>query len=290
MITVFTPTFNRAYILKRLYDSLCCQTNHSFEWVIVDDGSADNTQELVDSFIFSENSFQIRYLKTENYGKHHAINKGVELAKGTLFFIVDSDDWLTPNAIERIYEIEAGIIDKKGFAGICGQKGGNNGPLGHSFQGEILDCTYLDSKKQGIWGDKAEVYYTEVLKKYPFPVFKDEKFIPESVVWDRIAHDGFKLRYFNDVIYLCEYFEDGLTANLALNNSRYPKGRGLYLAQSISFGKIRRLEKWQKYNDYFNQFNKQYGLFSVAKNLHVNPVKFYLMLLGYRLFLKIYNR
>ena len=100
-ITIFTPTYNRDYIIINLYKSLLIQTLKDFEWLIIDDGSTDNTELLVSSFI-KDNKINIRYIKQQNGGKHRAINKALEEAKGELFFIVDSDDQLVDNAIERI--------------------------------------------------------------------------------------------------------------------------------------------------------------------------------------------
>lgn len=291
MITVFTPTYNRAYCLKRLYKSLLVQSNKNFEWLIVDDGSNDGTQMLIEGISAECRDFPIIYHKTLNYGKHHAINEAVRLAKGEYFFIVDSDDYLTMDAIEKIYEMVASLKGQNGFAGVCGLKGNPDGvALGHSFEGEYLDCTYLNCKNYDIWGDKAEVYRTEILKRYPFPVFEGEKFIPESIVWDRIAKDGYKLRYFNAVIYICEYLEDGLSANLASNNAKCPKGSALYLAQSIELGKIHGLDKWNRYNAYWNQFKGRLGYMEIARNLALNPLTFYLKLLGFRIFKRLYCR
>ena len=124
-ITVFTPTYNRGYIIENLYHSLQQQTFKNFEWIVVDDGSTDNTEEKIRCFQKENNFFPIRYLKTENGGKHRAINKGVSLANGSLFFIVDSDDYLTKTALEKI-DIMEGTIPKDlkvNFAGVCGQRG-----------------------------------------------------------------------------------------------------------------------------------------------------------------------
>ena len=99
-ITVFTPTYNRAYILENLYRSLQRQTCKTFEWLVVDDGSADNTKELFERWQQEDNFFPIRYVKQENGGKCRAINQGLKLADGELFFTVDSDDYLTDDALE----------------------------------------------------------------------------------------------------------------------------------------------------------------------------------------------
>ena len=121
-ITVFTPTYNRGYILPTLYQSLRNQTVHSFEWVIIDDGSIDNTQDMVNTWKWENNFFNIVYVKTENGGKHRAINRGIKLAKGRLFFIVDSDDYLINNALARIHYWEKTIQNKIKFSCVCVNK------------------------------------------------------------------------------------------------------------------------------------------------------------------------
>lgn len=137
------------------------------------------------------------------------------------FFILDSDDTLTDNAVAKIHEWIAGIAGLRGFAGIAGLKGNENAAIGGTPQAEYIDATNLERKKYGLLGDKAEIYKTEILKQYPFPEFDGENFIRESAVWDHIAKDGLKIRWFNEIIYLCEYIEDGLTKNT--NASTYAK-------------------------------------------------------------------
>ena len=236
-ITVFTPTYNRAKTLPRLFESLEKQTFKDFEWLIVDDGSTDNTEELVAALMARQNAFNIVYKKTENGGKHRAINRGIRLASGELTFIVDSDDWLPETSLEDVDNVEKSIKDKSEFGGVCGLKCyESEGVVGGTFDGEQLDITTIERKKFGIVGDKAEVYYTELLKKYPFPEFDGEKFATESLVWNKIAYDGYKLRFFNKNIYLCEYQADGLSSSGNTLYARNPKQWGLYISQEYRFG------------------------------------------------------
>lgn len=241
--TVFTPTYNRAYTLTRLYESLKAQTFKSFEWLVVDDGSTDNTEELIKSFIEEKPFFNIKYIKTENGGKHRAINRGIKYAEGELTFILDSDDYLTDNALERLDGVEKSIDNKdKGiFAGICGNKGYSEEKQVGTSQKEkgYLDITMSEKNKHGISGDKAEVFYTCILKQYPFPEFPNENFLTESIVWDRISHDGYKLRYFDDIIYICEYLKDGLTKAGFLLYAHNPRQWGLDIYQKSKY-KIRK--------------------------------------------------
>ncbi len=290
--TVFTPTYNRAYIIKNLYNSLKAQTFKDFEWVIVDDGSTDDTELLIESFI-NENKVNINYIKTANGGKHRAINIGVKEAQGELFFIVDSDDYLISNALSKVHEVEMSILEseKSDFCGICGLKGyTSNQMIGSSFDGEFLDITALQRDKYKIVGDKAEIFYTKVIKSYPFPEFVGEKFLTECVVWDKMAFDGFKLRFFNEIIYICDYLEDGLTKNIKATFYNSPKGYGLYIYQSTLFGKVSGVFKWEKYWNYYKTFKNKLSFVEIAKNLHQNPLSLCLRFLGIKLFYKLYDK
>lgn len=240
IVTIFTPTYNRASLLPNLYKSLQQQTDCSFEWLVVDDGSSDNTGELFAKWT-AEADFPIQYLKKENGGKHTAINLGLELAQGELFFIVDSDDTLPTDSIQTILRWVGTLPEdaNKQFCGVCGLKAYTlDETVGDSFCGEWIDCTCLEREKYGIRGDKAEVFFTEVLRKYPFPVFEGERFVTEAVVWDRMAYDGFMLRFFNEITYLCEYLDSGLTRQGMDLYFRNPEGCGLYYRQCRKFQKF----------------------------------------------------
>lgn len=230
-ITVFTPTYNRAYKLSSLYNSLCEQTAKNFEWLIVDDGSTDDTERLINNFI-QENKIIIRYYKQKNSGKHIAINKGLDLAKGELFFIVDSDDWLYNNALERIVFHYNAIRFDNNYCGVCGLK---TYPDGKRIGGEkdfgILDCNSLDFRyKYHIKGDVAEAFKTDVLLQYKFPKNENEKFCPEALVWNRLAKN-YVLRYFYEKIYFCEYFPDGLTAKITKLRKENPENCCTYYSE-----------------------------------------------------------
>lgn len=229
LITVFTPTYNRAHLLPRLYESLCNQTFKDFEWIIVDDGSTDNTEEVVQSWLHPAPpphsplkgesaelcNFPIYYIKKENGGKHRAINRGVQEAQGELFFIVDSDDKLPADALERIAHYLNQIKDDNRFAGVCGLKCYFEGKqVGGQQDFEPFDCSLLDIRqKYHIKGDMAEVVRTNVFKEFPFPEIENERFCPEALVWNRIAQK-YVMRYFHENIYECEYQPDGLTAKI----------------------------------------------------------------------------
>lgn len=292
-ITIFTPTYNRAYTIKTLYDSLKQQTFRDFEWIVIDDGSTDNTQKLFDDIKNDVHDFPITYLYTKNQGKHCAVNRAVGMASGRLFFIVDSDDSLPKNSLEIIekYENSLSSEEKEFFAGVAGLRGSEDGSiLGTTFEGDYLDVTYLNAPSKNIYGDKAEVYYTEILKKYPFPQFNNEKFIPESTVWNVIAADGYKLRYFNTIIYFGEYLEDGLTRQGKEKYKDIPKGYGLYLSQLVEYGQLKKLKKWESLFNYYRMFNERLTNREMANNLNMNLMRFYFRMLGIRLFYKLYNK
>lgn len=292
-ITVFTPTYNRGYIIEKLYRSLQRQSFRDFEWIVVDDGSTDNTEALFAQFLQEENSFPIRYVKTANGGKHRAINKGVTMAQGELFFIVDSDDYLPENALQTISETEKSIPpeNKHLFCGVCGQKGFiSGGTVGSTYNGDILDATSLERTKNGISGDKAEIFYTRILRRYPFPEFPGENFLTEAVVWNKMASDGYLLRFFNEVVYLCDYLPDGLSAQEHELFRRNPVGHGYFLAQSVAFGILTGLRKWNQFYSYYRQHRTTISLARISHNLHMNPIAFLFRMAGMSLFYKIYDR
>lgn len=242
-ITVFTPTFNRAYIIENLYHSLQHQTFLDFEWLVVDDGSLDHTEEVVQGWKTENNFFQIRYYKKENGGKCSAINMGLKLAQGELFFTVDSDDYLTDDALGKIASWEESLPKNQKFCGIAGNLGTAKGTTPNRiFNSPFLDGSALDRYKM-VDGERAMVFYTEIHRQYPYPLFDDEKFMTEAVAWNRMAADGYKMRYFNDIICIYEYKEDGLTKagkSVFLTN---PKGYGLWLREKAIFQK---LSFWKK--------------------------------------------
>lgn len=227
-ITIFTPTYNRCKLIDNLYQSLLAQTVKNFEWLVIDDGSTDDTEKYFSELTSKHQPFPIRYLKQVNGGKHRAINHGVLIAKGELFFIVDSDDYLTENAIEKINQWTTSLDNSHKWAGISGLKGFSK----DSIVGQHNEYSYVDAKnnerrKCNLLGDKAEIYFTDVLKKYPFPEIPGENFISEEIVWNAIARDGYYLRWFNEIIYICNYLEGGLSKDNTKDKNN-PQGRLLW--------------------------------------------------------------
>lgn len=221
LVTVATPTYNRATLLPRLYQSLCKQTCTDFEWLIVDDGSTDGTEETVRNFII-EGNIPIRYFRKPNGGKHTAINLAVREAHGELFFIADSDDWLPDSAIEDVLE-EFSSINDDDFCGVCGLDKYADGII----VGSGLPCSAIDESPNNIrgkWkvtGDLKEVFRTDIMRLFPFPEIPGERFCPEILIWNRIGIK-YKLRYFNKPIYIVEYQPNGLTKGITLARMKSP--------------------------------------------------------------------
>lgn len=214
LITILTPAYNRCAELENLYHSLCRQTQQCFDWLIVDDGSTDQTRETVQSWI-REAPFPIRYLYKENGGKHTALNLGISRITAPLTFIVDSDDTLSEDAVETIhayYEKYQPLPGPQSIGGLCFLRADSRGVINAGkFPEDETVADYCASRiNAGIGGDRAEVFLTDVLRKYPFPVFKGEKYMPEDAVWMRMSSD-YKLVNINHAIYNCDYLEGGLT-------------------------------------------------------------------------------
>lgn len=269
-VTVLTPVYNRKDLIVNLFHSLQNQTSFNFEWLIIDDGSTESLKDIVMEIIDEEKRFSIRYFYKDNGGKHTALNLGIPKALGKLLFIVDSDDLLTPKAIEQIIFWEKSINNER----ICGlgfcKAHSDYSLIGTTFSEKTyVDISSLEKENYNISGDKALVYYTNILKKYPFPTFKNENFLTEDVVWDQIAHDRYELRWINEVICLCEYYETGLSKNWKTNLKNNPKGYALFIKQKIHFKRISKKDKYMLSKSYFNCIS-DYSVYKMCHDLEIN--------------------
>lgn len=235
LITIFTPSYNRAYILPMLYQSLVNQIDPNFEWVIVDDGSSDNTEELVSSWI-EENKIHIYYKKQPNQGKHIAINTGVQMAKGELFFIVDSDDNLTPNAVQTVRSFWQKRKIINGISGIISYRQFPDGKLvGTNLPSSVDKCKLRECEsKYNSVGDKVVIYRTDVLKQYPYPKFWGEKFLGESIVFNQID-DNYDMLVMNARVYNFDYQKDGLSQDFRKLYRNNPNGFLLQFEQTLKY-------------------------------------------------------
>ncbi|MBE6121077.1 MAG: glycosyltransferase family 2 protein [Erysipelotrichaceae bacterium] len=254
-ITVFTATYNRGYIIEAAYRSLRRQTVKDFEWIVIDDGSTDNTKDLFREWEKdNSNGFVLRYFYIPNGGKMRAANKAYKIAKGELFLYLDSDDYLTDDCIESIISWEQTIHDMRdSYCGVAGLRCHFDGSIiGTTFEGDYLDASTLERKKYGISGDRVEVFYTDIIQKYPFPEFEDEKFIGEGIMWNKICYCEKKiLRWYNKGIYCCEYIEDGYSAHTFELSCKNPQGIAYTVRESIKMENPSFLEKMQLWHKYY---------------------------------------
>ena len=223
-VTILTPAYNRAELLKRLYQSLKEQTCQDFVWMIIDDGSKDETGQVIEEFQ-AEDIIDIVYERQENGGKHRALNRGIARIDSELTFIVDSDDFLPKDAVENILKYHKKYKDTENLCGYsflrCYEDGSVNTAY---FKVDEEISTYREVRINGnIGGDKAEVFFTEILKKYPFPEFEGEKFMPEDTVWMQMS-GPYEMVHINRCIYISEYLEGGLTKSGRAMKIYSPKG------------------------------------------------------------------
>ena len=213
--TVFTPTYNRAHTLYRVFKSLCEQNFRDFEWLLVDDGSTDNTKELIETWVKMA-KFPVRYFWQENSGKHIAYNLGIREARGQMFAVLDSDDTLVPNALERLFKLwnEIPECERSGFCLIGGHCRDQDGAqIGTTFPRSPFDTTAQESSfVYRIRGEKFVVRRTEILRRYPFPKIAGTNYIPEPLVGLQIGR-SYKFRFVNEVFRI--YYVDKTPANLS---------------------------------------------------------------------------
>lgn len=177
-LTVFTPAYNRAHTLPRTYESLCSQSCKDFVWLIVDDGSADNTAELVRSWQEKGNGFEIRYIYKENGGMHTAHNTAYENIDTELNTCIDSDDCMASGALEKILRKWESVRDQ-GYAGLIALDSDMDGNIiGQGFPEGLTETTLTGYYAAGGSGDKKLIYRTDITNQYPpYPVFEGERYV-----------------------------------------------------------------------------------------------------------------
>lgn len=226
-MTILTPTHNRAYLLDKCFTSLQKQTCKNFEWLIIDDGSTDNTEEIIMAIKSQTHEFAICYEKKMNGGKHTALNYSHAFIHGELTIILDDDDTLTENAVEVILSCWEKWRDDQTVWCMSFSRGmDTDTPLVKIIGDEIVSNAIdyrINARRDG---DCAEVVRSEVFKQYLFPVFPGENFIGEDCMWTTMAYD-YDTVYYSRVIYLCTYLEDGLTKSGRAMRLKNPVG-GMY--------------------------------------------------------------
>ncbi|MBN8641842.1 MAG: glycosyltransferase family 2 protein [Flavobacteriales bacterium] len=234
-ITVFTPTYNRAYCLGQLYESLLKQTSKDFLWLIIDDGSTDNTKEVVDGWI-KEDKISIQYSYQTNKGMVGAHNTAHHIMETELCVCMDSDDFMPDNAIERILTLwkQHGYPESAGMVGLDAYKNGTI--VGTKLPEAVAECKFSELYvKYKVSGDKKFIHNRKVFNKYlPYPFFEGEKFPITSYLYLFIEQEH-KLLLFNEVFCVVEYLPDGLSMNLFNQYKQSPKSFAHYRKAKMKF-------------------------------------------------------
>lgn len=223
-LTIFTPAYNRAHTLPRTYESLRRQDNKDFLWLIVDDGSQDDTAELVKQWQTEDNGFEIRYIYKENGGMHTAHNTAYENIDTELNVCIDSDDCLADGAVEKILAKWQKVKDQ-GYAGLIGLDADmEDNLIGKGFPEDLKETTLSGYYAAGGSGDKKQVYRTDVIKQYlPYPVFEGERYVALAYVYRQIDQE-YKLAVLDEVLCNVDYQPDGHGAGMWREYVRSPKG------------------------------------------------------------------
>lgn len=224
-LTVLTPTYNRASLLQNAFESLMHQTDTDFEWLVVDDGSTDDTGAVLQSFLDApDRAFPLQVFRKENGGKHTAINYALPHISAPLTLILDSDDRLTEDAVETVLRTWEPYAGDSGICGMSFQRGNSNGqPIGE-FPAEVTRSNHIRFRiNGGIGGDCCEVIRTKVLREFPFPEFPGERFLGENYLWVNAAL-RYDTIYIRKIIYLCTYLDGGLTKSGRAMRLRNPQG------------------------------------------------------------------
>lgn len=225
MLTILTPTYNRGEYLERVYNSLVAQTDQNFEWLLIDDGSTDNTEEVVRKLAKkNEHAFHFRCYFKPNGGKHTALNYGARYAAGDIVLILDSDDYLTSDAVASVYEYWEQYKHNKKICGLSFLKAYDANTPVAVFKKDVFLSDHISYRiNKHVKGDCCEIIRTEVLKEFPFPEFEGEKFLGENYLWVNSALK-YDTVYIKKIIYICEYLEGGLTKSGRQMRMKNPRG------------------------------------------------------------------
>ena len=223
-LTIFTPAYNRAHTLPRTYASLLSQKCKDFCWLIVDDGSKDDTARLVKQWQEQDNGFEIRYVYQENGGMHTAHNTAYELIDTELNMCIDSDDCMTDNGVEKILQ-KWDAVKSKNYAGLIGLDADLQGNLiGKGFPEGMAETTLSGYYASGGTGDKKLVYRTDVIRQYPpYPVFTGEKYVALAYKY-RLIDQDYTLAVLDEVLCNVEYQPDGSSGTMWKQYLANPRG------------------------------------------------------------------
>ncbi|MFK4479349.1 glycosyltransferase family 2 protein [Bacillus sp. RC206] len=283
-LTVFTPTYNRAYCLQNCYESLKRQTCKNFVWLIIDDGSSDHTKELVNNWIF-EGHIKIRYHWQPNQGMHGAHNTAYGLIETELNVCIDSDDYMPDDAVEKIISFwnSYGSDEVSGIIGldlyIDGQIIGSELP--ENLKYSTLFNLY---NKHGVTGDKKLVYRTELTKKYPYPIFKNEKYVGLAYKYYMLDQQ-YEMLLMNEPLCYVEYMPDGSSMNMLNQYRKNPRGFAFYRKELMKLPFTNRVFKYRQAVHYvsssFIAKNKRFMQESPCKGLTICALPLGVILYSY---------
>lgn len=250
LFSVFIPTYNRADTLPRALQSVTEQQFKDFELIIIDDGSADGTRELIERWRPGFDG-RLSYFYQHNQGKHAAYNLAASKAQGELLVLLDSDDILLPDALGTLEQCWHSIpeSERSHFAGVEGLTRQSNGELhGGPFPRDGMDSDYLEiTRRYRVSGEKRHAIRVDLLRQFPYPVVAGERHIRPSYIWKQIAHH-YRFRYINKVLQVVDFRADGLTRNASRRRLRNPGGLYLYWRDDLLNHQLYLDERQQKYS------------------------------------------
>lgn len=227
MLTVFTPTYNRAYCLEKCYQSLIRQTSQDFIWLVIDDGSTDQTKTLIESWL-KENKIEIDYRWQPNQGMHGAHNTAYNLIKTELNVCIDSDDYMPEDAVEKINSFwrKYGSDKVSGLIGLDAFP--NKKIIGTNLPNDLKTSTLFDLYyRHGVLGDKKLVYRSELTRQFPYPIFENEKYVGLAYKYYMLDCQ-YEMLLMNEVLCYVEYLPDGSSRNMLHQYRRNPNGFAFY--------------------------------------------------------------
>jgi glycosyltransferase involved in cell wall biosynthesis len=273
--SIISPTYNRSKYLPAIFQCLNQQHGVDFEWVIVNDGSVDDTENIVNQLNNSPKSFTIKYIRQKNSGKPSAINTGMELADSYITNWLDDDDILLPGVLSevwRYFDLESRRFENNCIvlSGLCIYDTGKI--IGDKYHKDYFVSDHISYiHNRNIWGDKCEFVVTEILKKYPYTIFEDEKNIAPGLTWTRLAADNHETLYVNKIFNQKAFLEGGLSSQSYWY--KYPKSSELFYNEATipRFSLVLQIKHSSQYIE-FARINKQRNIFSRALNKRIYPL------------------
>ena len=225
LLTVFTPTYNRAYILPQCYEAMKRQTDQDFIWLVVDDGSTDNTRDLVEGWLQEEHGFELRYVYQENKGMHGAHNLAYQNIDTELNTCIDSDDFMPDDAVEKIVRFWRSAEHDDSISGFLALDAYKNGEIiGTKLPEDVVSATSYDYYyKYGVTGDKKFILRSDLTRPNPYPIFPGEKYVNLATKYSQLDCN-YKLLHLNEPVCIVEYLEDGSSLNMVRQYFKNPQG------------------------------------------------------------------